>query len=118
MFAVFADHRDVNLERVDAGVLAAQIVVGRGDDWSVIPFAGMTFDRLHHGAGIGIGARRSLAVIVGNAGPEIMRSHGHEIRNANPVEVGHVGNLGHADGIEYGARAADRGAWSDGAFDA
>jgi hypothetical protein len=83
-----------------------------------IAFAGVTFDRLHHRARIGIGARRSFAVIVGDARPDIVWPHRHEIRNADPVEVGHVGNLGHADDIKDGARAPDRGAGSDGAFDA
>jgi hypothetical protein len=54
---------------------------------------------------MGTGARRSLAVIVGHARPDIVRPHRHEIRNADPVEVGHVGNLGHADDIKDGARA-------------
>ena len=48
----------------------------------------------------------------------IVRSHGHEIRNADPVEVGHVGNLGNADSVKYCAGAADRGTRPDGAFDA
>ena len=60
----------MNLQRVDTRVLASQIVVGRGDDRPVIALAGMTFDRLHQRARIGIGARRSLAVIIGDARPD------------------------------------------------
>src|SRR4051812_18425933 len=78
----------------------------------------MTFDRLHHRARISIGARRSLAIIVGDARGEVVRSHRHEIRNANAVEVGHVGDLGNADEVEHRARAADGGARSDRTFDA
>jgi hypothetical protein len=46
-----------------------------------------------------------------------MRPHRHEIRNADPVEVGHVGNFGNADGIED---CACGGSWRsfNGAFDA
>ena len=118
MFAVLANHRDVDLERIDARVLASEIVVGCGDDRTVIAFAGMPFDRFHQGAGMGRGARRPLAVVIGDAGAEIMRPHRHEIRNADAVEVGHVGNLGHADDIEDGGGAADRGGRPDRAFDA
>src|ERR1700733_5276973 len=98
----------MNFQRINACVLAPEVVVRRVDDWTVIAFASMTFDRLHHGARIGIGARRSLAVIVGDAWPAIMRPHRHEIRNADPVEVGHAGNFGNADGIEDCARG---GSW-------
>src|ERR1700730_13477135 len=78
----------------------------------------MTLDRLHHRAGISIGARGSLAVVVGDARPEIMRLYRHEIRNADAVEVGDVGDPGNAEKTKRGARAADRGARPDRALDA
>src|ERR1700688_2862381 len=40
----------MNFQRIDACVLAPEVVVRRVDDRTVIAFAGMTFDRLHHGA--------------------------------------------------------------------
>src|SRR5882757_8077328 len=78
----------------------------------------MTLDRLHHRAGISIGARGSFAVVVGDAGPEIMGSYRDEIRNADAVEAGDIGDTGNTDDIKYSPRPPDRGARPDRAFDA
>ena len=77
----------------------------------------MTLDRFHQGTGMRIGARRSLAIIIGDAGPEIVRSHGDEIRDADPVEIRQFGHLRDADDVEDRAGAADRGIWPDRTLD-
>ncbi len=93
-----------------------KIVVRRGRDRAVVPFAGVSFDGFHQGARISIGARRSLAIVIGDARPAIMRPHGHEIRDADPVETGHIGNFCDTDDVKHGARAVDRDARPDGTF--
>jgi hypothetical protein len=107
----------MNFQRIDTCVLAPEVVVRRVDDWTIIAFAGMTFDRLHHGARIGIGARRSLAAIVGDAWPAIMRrtvmKFGMPTRSRSVTSATLVTPI-----VSRTARAADRGVRFNGAFDA